>query len=59
MTDEAQLAIECELASTTNIQQALKVARGCLRQAPEYDKALWKEAIKLLESKLKDRSPQP
>lgn len=55
MTDREALDLECELASTTDVQKALKVAQRCLRQCPPHDKALWREAVKQLESKIKEK----
>lgn len=52
MTDQQAFDLECELASMQNLDQALRVAQGCLKQAPEYDKALWREAVKLLQQRL-------
>ena len=55
MTDQQAFDLECELASTTDVQKALKVAQRCLRQCPPHDKALWREAVKQLESKIKEK----
>jgi urocanate hydratase len=56
MSDRDSLEMECDLASMENIDQALKVAKEALRQAPSYDKALWGEAVKLLQEKLKEKA---
>lgn len=58
MTDSDALEMERDLASMENIDQALKVAKEALRQAPSYDKALWGEAVKLLQQRLMEKVKQ-
>jgi hypothetical protein len=58
MSDRDALELECELASMQNLDQALRVAQGCLKQAPEHDKKLWGEAVKLLQQRLMEKVSQ-
>jgi hypothetical protein len=58
MSDRDALELECELASMQNLDQALRVAQGCLKQAPEHDKKLWAEAVKLLQQRLMEKVSQ-